>query len=61
VKLLETAGKTIQQAAAAVVRKVSPTPPPARSRDPWYTDDERKAEINADTRWLGPRPSGWLR
>jgi hypothetical protein len=60
VKLLETAGKTIQKAAAAVARKVSP-PAPMRSRDPWYRDDERKAEINEDTRWLGPRPNGWLR
>jgi hypothetical protein len=60
VKLLETAGKTIQKAAAAVARKVSP-PAPVRSRDPWYSDAERKAEINADTRWLSRRRGGWLR
>jgi hypothetical protein len=38
---------------------------PARSRDPWYSDLERRAEINArssDSRrsWI-PRRPGWLR
>ena len=33
-----------------------------RSRDPWYSDDERKREINARAggRWIPRRPD-WLR
>lgn len=59
-KLLETAGKTLQKAAAAVKKAV--TPAPARSRDPWYYDDERRAAIDGRDRWLGPRRrGGWLR
>lgn len=58
-KLLATAGKTLQKAVAAVVKAV--TPAPARRRDPWYSDDERKAAINSGERWLGPRRGGWLR
>jgi hypothetical protein len=61
VKLLDTAGKTVRKVAAAVVKAV--TPEPRRSRDPWYYDDERKAEVNArgESRWLGLRRRGWLR
>lgn len=59
-KILDTAGKTLQKAVAAVVKAV--TPAPVRRRDPWYSDDERKAEINdGGGRWLGPRRGGWLR
>lgn len=57
-KLLDTAGKTLKKAAAAVVKAVSQET--ARSRDPWYYDDERKAELNGRGRWLGRR-RGWLR
>jgi hypothetical protein len=55
-KFLETARRTVQKAAAVVK---APTTP----RDPWYSDDERKARMNATSggRWLGPRRRGWLR
>lgn len=62
-KLLETAGKTITKAAAAVVKAV--TPAADRARDPWYSDDERRAAINEGAggraRWLARRRGGWLR
>lgn len=63
-KMLETARKTVQKAAAAVAGAVAP---PVRKRDPlrepFFFDDERRAEINARgiRRWLGPRRQGWLR
>ena len=62
-KLLETAGKTLQKAAAAVVRAVTP----AHQCDPtgFRCDCARKAEINARRSglgsWLGQRRGGWLR
>lgn len=59
-KLLETAGKTIRKATAAVAKAVS-TAATTGTRDPWYRDDERKAEMNGRARWLGPRRRGWLR
>lgn len=60
-KLLVTAGKTIQKAAAAVAKAVRPAAGAISSRDPWYRDDERKAEVGASERWLARRPGGWLR
>jgi hypothetical protein len=62
VKLLETARKTVQKAAAAVGGAVAAMSP-KKPRDPFNFDDERKAEINARGlhRWLGPRRKGWLR
>jgi hypothetical protein len=61
VKLLVTAGKTIQKAAAVVAKAVRTAPATTSSRDPWYRDDERKAEVNEPERWLARRPGGWLR
>lgn len=58
-KLLDTAGKTLKKAAAAVVKAA--TPEPGRPRDPWYSDDERRAAVDGRARWLGPRRGGWLR
>jgi len=62
VKLLETAGKTIKTAAAAVVKAVTPK---THRCDPegFYCDCARKAEINKGEgeRWLGLRRGGWLR
>jgi len=76
VKILETARKTVQKAAAAVAEAVTLG---KRPRDPFYSDDERKAEINrrgdairaeraaavdallsGRSRWI-PRRTGWLR
>lgn len=60
-KLLQTAGKTIRKAAAAVASAV-PDRATARARDPFYTDAERRAAVNggAAGRWLGRRRSRWL-
>lgn len=65
-KLLDTAGKTVKKAAAAVVKAVTPAPAREPARDPWYRDDERRAAVNAASSrglpsWLGPRRRGWLR
>jgi len=65
-KLLETARKTATKAVAAVVRVVAGGDVEGKARDPWYGDDERKAEINARgrkgrRRWLGPPRKSWLR
>lgn len=60
-KLLDTAGKTLKKVAAAIVRDV---PGPRRPRDPWYSDEARRAAVNSGGsggRWLGPRRGGWLR
>ena len=59
-KLLETAGKTVKAAAAAVVKAVGR---PAPHRCGFNCDCERKAEINGRARpsWLGRRKAGWLR
>jgi hypothetical protein len=63
-KLLDTAGKTVKKAAAAVAKAVMPAPR-ERPLDPWYSDDERRTAVNAAvdgrSRWLGPRRGGWLR
>jgi hypothetical protein len=60
VKLLETAGKTIKTAAAAVVKAIAA---PTSHRCGFNCDCERKAEVNGRgvERWLGPRRRGWLR
>lgn len=55
-------------------KKTAPSPRPARAAAPavasvpgsdqeGYSEDARKAEINARgrRRWLGPRRKGWLR
>lgn len=64
-KLLDTSTKAIKKAAAAVVNAVM-QPAVRRSRDPFYNDLARRAEINAHSGrrlspWLGPRRGGWLR
>lgn len=63
-KLLDTAGKALSRAGAAVARAVTLKP---HRCDPagFYCDCVRKAEINArrgdQDAWLGPRRRGWLR
>lgn len=63
-KLLDTAGKTLKAATAAVVKAVTSEP---HRCDPtgFRCDCVRKAEINArrsgQGSWLGPRRGGWLR
>jgi hypothetical protein len=64
VKILETSARAAKRAAAAVSAAVSPKP--KKRVDPWLSDDERKAEINAAAArdrgdsWL-PRRRGWLK
>lgn len=54
------ARKVAAKAAAAVARQLAPPAP--RARDPFYFDDERRAELNEQRgeSWL-PRRKGWLR
>ena len=52
-KLLETATSKVKQAAAAVAGALQPAQ--QRTRDPWYSDDERKAAVNAGSYRGGPR------
>lgn len=59
-KLLDTTGKTLKKAAAAVVKAVTPSPA-TQSRDPWNYGDARQAAINGRDRWLGRRRGRWLR
>jgi hypothetical protein len=58
------AGRAPVKTVAGVRKKLKPEEPRPRSRDPWYSDLERRAEINArsDERrsWI-PRRPGWLR
>ena len=58
-KLIETARKTVQKAVAAV-KPVALAPAGTQEG---YSEDARKAEINAYGvgRWLGSRRKGWLR
>ena len=57
----------VQKAAVAVVAAVmGPAAEPERPRDPWYRDDERKAEVNAAStsglqRWVSRRRGRWIR
>ena len=57
----------VQKAAVAVVAAVKgPAEEPKRSRDPFYSDLERRAEVNASSRrarrrWLPRRRGGWCR
>lgn len=53
---------TLVRAVQVVVKATSPT---ARTSDPFYSDDARRAAVNAASprgrrRWV-PRRSGWLR
>ena len=59
-KLLETARKTVQKATTGAAKAIAA--PASGIRDP-YSEDQRKAEINARglRPWLGPRRKGWLR
>lgn len=59
-KLLETAGKTIRAAAAAVKAAATTS---TSHRCSFNCDCARKAEVNARgaERWLGPRRAGWFR
>jgi hypothetical protein len=64
VKVLETSARAVKRAAAAVSAVVSPKP--KKRADPWLSDDERKAEVNAAAArdrgegWLSRR-RGWLK
>jgi len=44
-KILETARKTVRKAANAVVQAIASDP--AKPRNPFFSDDERRAEVNA--------------
>jgi hypothetical protein len=59
-KLLVTAGKQIQKAAAAVVKAVAGEEEPPAPLDPWRRN-ERPAELTRGGRWLNRRRRGWLR
>ena len=53
----------VSETAAAAVKVIAPAAK-SKFRDPWYSDDERKAEINARRAggsWLGLRSRGWLK
>jgi len=43
-KILETARKTVQKAATAVAKVIAPD---SRPRNPFYSDEERRAQVNA--------------
>ena len=60
-KILDTARKTAQKAAAAVVDAIAP--PSRRARDPWYSNEGFVARVNGrrSGAWLGSRRKGWLR
>jgi hypothetical protein len=63
-KFEEWVSKLVGKATTAVATVAKAIPPAAaRPRDPFYSDDERKAEVNARRdggRWI-PRRQGWLR
>jgi hypothetical protein len=62
-KALIAAVRAPVKTTAAVLKTLKPAEQP-RSRDPWYSDLERQAEINArasgDGRSWIPRRPGWL-
>lgn len=61
-----TGARKVKAAVAAVAAQLRPTPASSSTaRDPFYSDSERRAAINAGAdaaagRWVGRR-KGWLR
>lgn len=63
-KLLDTAGKTLKAAAAAVVKAATLVPhrcDPTGFRCDCVWKDEINARRSGYGSWLGPRRGGWLR